>query len=111
MQQTADLRARQINFPLANGRQHRLRRRVEDRRVIAIWDVDNNLVGMNDRIGLVPELLRHIVAGEKAQLAPLLRAAAERSLVGAELHTGMWHDVGTPERLRALDAQFSTAQI
>lgn len=63
-------------------------------------------------IGLYrPELLRHIVAGEKAQLAPLLRAAAERGLVGAELHTGMWHDVGTPARLSALDAQFSAAQI
>lgn len=63
-------------------------------------------------IGLYrPELLRHIVAGDKAQLAPLLRAAAEHGLVGAELHRGMWHDVGTPERLRALDAQFSAAQI
>jgi len=35
-------------------------------------------------------------------LAPLLRAAAQRGQVGAELHRGLWSDVGTPERLAAL---------
>jgi MurNAc alpha-1-phosphate uridylyltransferase len=62
-------------------------------------------------IGLYrPELVAQIAPGSKAQLAPLLRAAAERGLVSAELHEGMWHDVGTPERLRALDAQFGDSQ-
>ncbi|HSW11625.1 MAG TPA: nucleotidyltransferase family protein [Solimonas sp.] len=35
-------------------------------------------------------------------LAALLRAAASRGQVGAELHRGLWSDVGTPERLAAL---------
>ncbi|MEZ5564620.1 MAG: nucleotidyltransferase family protein [Gammaproteobacteria bacterium] len=38
-------------------------------------------------------------------LAPLLRRAATRGQVTGELHTGRWTDVGTPERLRAIDAE------
>ena len=38
-------------------------------------------------------------------LAPLLRAAAARGQVTGEVHAGRWTDVGTPERLRALDAE------
>lgn len=38
-------------------------------------------------------------------LAPLLRAAAVRGQVSAERHDGRWTDVGTPERLRQLDAE------
>jgi len=37
-------------------------------------------------------------------LAPLLRAAMARGLVTGQRHDGAWHDVGTPERLAALDA-------
>lgn len=37
------------------------------------------------------------------KLAPLLRHAMARGLVGGEHHTGRWTDVGTPERLRQLD--------
>lgn len=36
-------------------------------------------------------------------LAPLLRAAAQQGRVSGELHRGLWSDVGTPERLAALD--------
>lgn len=42
--------------------------------------------------------------GEKIKLAPLLRAAMDRGEVSAELYTGAWTDVGTPERLAALNA-------
>ena len=42
--------------------------------------------------------------GEKAALAPLLRAAMDRGLVSAELYTGAWTDVGTPQRLEQLNA-------
>jgi MurNAc alpha-1-phosphate uridylyltransferase len=42
--------------------------------------------------------------GTAAPLAPLLRAAIAAGLVSAELHTGRWTDVGTPERLQALKA-------
>lgn len=37
-------------------------------------------------------------------LAPLLRAAMQRGQVSAEHHTGLWTDVGTPERLATLRA-------
>jgi N-acetyl-alpha-D-muramate 1-phosphate uridylyltransferase len=53
------------------------------------------------------ELFAGIVPGQPARLAPLLRAAAARRLCGAELHQGTWIDVGTPQRLAALDAQLS----
>ena len=42
--------------------------------------------------------------GIKLPLAPLLRAAMDRGQVSAELYTGPWTDVGTPQRLQALNA-------
>lgn len=41
--------------------------------------------------------------GIKAALAPLLRDAMRSGLVGAELYTGRWADVGTPDRLAELN--------
>jgi MurNAc alpha-1-phosphate uridylyltransferase len=41
--------------------------------------------------------------GIRAALAPLLRASMNQSLVSAEIYTGDWTDVGTPERLRELN--------
>jgi MurNAc alpha-1-phosphate uridylyltransferase len=41
--------------------------------------------------------------GIKAPLAPLLRAAMDNGQVSAELYEGAWTDVGTPERLQALN--------
>ena len=41
--------------------------------------------------------------GIKAPLAPLLRAAMAHQLVSAELYTGRWTDVGTPQRLQQLN--------
>ena len=41
--------------------------------------------------------------GVKAPLAPLLRAAMDNCQVSAELYTGKWTDVGTPERLAELN--------
>lgn len=41
--------------------------------------------------------------GVKAPLAPLLRAAMDNGRVSAELYRGAWTDVGTPERLQALN--------
>jgi MurNAc alpha-1-phosphate uridylyltransferase len=38
------------------------------------------------------------------RLAPLLRAAMTRNAVSGEHFSGRWADVGTPERLAALDA-------
>ncbi len=41
--------------------------------------------------------------GTAAPLAPLLRRAIAAGQVGAELYSGEWTDVGTPERLAALN--------
>ena len=55
-------------------------------------------------IGLYrPELFEAVRPGDKAKLAPLLRAAMARGLVTGEIHGGQWHDVGTPERLDHLN--------
>ena len=42
--------------------------------------------------------------GEKALLAPLLRAAMDNQLVTAQLYEGAWTDVGTAQRLEQLNA-------
>ena len=41
--------------------------------------------------------------GTAAPLAPLLRRAMDAGCVSAELYTGPWTDVGTPERLQELN--------
>lgn len=41
--------------------------------------------------------------GTSAALAPLLRAAMDAGRVSAEIYPGAWTDVGTPERLAALN--------
>jgi len=43
--------------------------------------------------------------GIKAALAPLLRSAINAQQISAELYTGTWVDVGTPERLNRLNKQ------
>jgi len=43
------------------------------------------------------------------KLAPLLRAAARAGRVSAELYEGDWLDIGTPERLAALDRRLREA--
>ena len=43
--------------------------------------------------------------GTAAPLAPLLRKAMDAGRVSAELYTGPWTDVGTPERLAELNAR------
>lgn len=55
---------------------------------------------------LRPELFADCMPGA-FPLAPLLRDAAIRGRVSAELHRGIWIDVGTPERLAVLEAQFT----
>lgn len=41
-------------------------------------------------------------------IAPLLRLAMRSGLVTGQYHAGRWVDVGTPERLRALDSELQT---
>ncbi len=47
--------------------------------------------------------------GTKAPLAPLLRAAMDAGCVSAELYTGPWTDVGTPQRLAELNTAADNA--
>ncbi|MFA6178298.1 MAG: nucleotidyltransferase family protein [Candidatus Methylopumilus sp.] len=52
-----------------------------------------------------PQLFAEVVRGEAAKLAPLLRSAIDEGLVTAMHYQGVWHDIGTPERLKQLDEQ------
>ena len=51
-----------------------------------------------------PTLLTHYDS-QQPRLAPLLRAAMADHCVTGEYHAGQWWDIGTPERLQALDSQ------
>jgi MurNAc alpha-1-phosphate uridylyltransferase len=57
-----------------------------------------------------PALVAPVRAGERAQLAPLLRAAADGGRLSGELHVGVWQDVGTAERLAELEARLAAAK-
>jgi MurNAc alpha-1-phosphate uridylyltransferase len=52
-----------------------------------------------------PELFAGIAPGTRAELAPLLRSGAGQGRITGEHYRGRWVDVGTPERLAALDAE------
>uniref|UniRef100_UPI0033420E37 N-acetylmuramate alpha-1-phosphate uridylyltransferase MurU n=1 Tax=Castellaniella defragrans TaxID=75697 RepID=UPI0033420E37 len=55
-------------------------------------------------IGLYrPALFANVPTDRPARLGPLLRAAISQGQVTGEHYRGHWIDVGTPERLRALD--------
>lgn len=54
-----------------------------------------------------PTLFTDIQRGSSAKLAPLLRMAITQNRASATHHTGMWHDIGTPERLTALNKMWT----
>lgn len=59
-------------------------------------------------IGLYSQaLFSGVRPGAKAQLAPLLRDAADAGRVSGEHFHGCWVDVGTPDRLAAVDARLA----
>ena len=57
-----------------------------------------------------PALFAAIARGTRARLAPLLREAAAHGRVTGEHFGGRWLDIGTPERLAALDAQLKASR-
>ncbi len=57
-----------------------------------------------------PALFAAVARGTRAPLAPLLREAAARGRVTGELFRGRWLDIGTPERLAALDAELKASR-
>ena len=56
-----------------------------------------------------PDLFRDCSPGA-FPLAPLLRTAMHRGLVSGEHHAGRWLDIGTPERLQALDQMLNVGE-
>lgn len=50
-----------------------------------------------------PAFFAPVQSGERAPLAPLLRAAADYGRLAGITHEGLWSDVGTPERLSELN--------
>lgn len=52
-----------------------------------------------------PDLFSSIPRGTPAKLAPLLREAISQERASAEYFSGIWHDIGTPERLITLNAE------
>ena len=50
-----------------------------------------------------PNLFASIKRGDAAKLAPLLRQAIAENKATAQYYQGVWHDIGTPERLQALN--------
>lgn len=95
------------DFHLANG--GRLDDRGEPRLTFAglgiyrreLFDGWRDVVGnaVNEAPGCAPAF----------KLAPLLRHAMAQGMISGQLHQGAWTDVGTPERLGALDGALSRA--
>jgi len=52
-----------------------------------------------------PRLFGGIPPSAKVPLAPILRKAMAADRVSGEHHRGRWHDIGTAERLQALDKE------
>lgn len=50
-----------------------------------------------------PALFDSVPRGQAAKLAPLLKTAMQQQRVTGQHHLGLWHDIGTPERLKQLD--------
>lgn len=54
-----------------------------------------------------PDFFAEVPPGAAMKLRPLLDAGIARGRVGGERHAGRWVDVGTPQRLAALDAELA----
>jgi len=50
-----------------------------------------------------PRFFNEIELGIKMQLLPLLKSSISNSLIKGELFKGIWSDIGTPERLEAVN--------
>lgn len=57
-----------------------------------------------------PEFFSAVAEG-KQKLAPYLRQAMQQNQITAELYQGIWHDIGTVQRLEQLSAQLESANV
>lgn len=55
-----------------------------------------------------PALFASLESGHPEKLAPLLRKAMQEHSVRGEVYTGLWEDVGTPDRLAKLNEIVNT---
>ena len=51
-----------------------------------------------------PKLFEDLACG-KSPLAPLLKQMIELNKISGELHNGIWHDIGTPQRLENINTK------
>ncbi len=56
-----------------------------------------------------PEFFAGVTPGSKAPMLPLLHRAISHGLLQGTRFGGVWHDIGTPERLQALSAALTAA--
>jgi MurNAc alpha-1-phosphate uridylyltransferase len=56
-----------------------------------------------------PAVFAALAPGSRAPLRPILESLIDAGAIGAEHHRGRWVDVGTPQRLAALDAECRAA--
>lgn len=61
-------------------------------------------------ISLLHRRLFEGLTDQAGKLGPVLRAAMSKDRVAGLHHRGLWIDVGTPERLRALDQQLAAQE-
>lgn len=57
-----------------------------------------------------PDLFAEVVIGQPAKLTPLLRKAIDNNAATAQYYQGVWHDIGTPGRLKNLDESLQKAK-
>lgn len=78
---------------------------LEDGRIVAMAGGNTPQLTFSG-IGIYdPRLFAGVSPGMKAKLAPLLRKAIALGRIGGEAYSGRWYDIGTPERLTALDSE------
>ena len=71
----------------------------------SVRETGENLLTFSGIGVYAPHLFGGIPPGAKVPLAPLLRKAMAAKRVSGEHYRGRWHDIGTTERLQALDAE------
>lgn len=55
-----------------------------------------------------PKLFEAVQSDRPAKLAPLLRHAMQSGQVSGEIYTGLWLDIGTPQRLNELNDRLNS---
>jgi MurNAc alpha-1-phosphate uridylyltransferase len=73
---------------------------IEDNRLFNYGEKKQTFSG----IGYYSPKLFEGLTSQKSELAPLLREAIQKDKISGSLHTGRWYDIGTPQRLKEINA-------